>query len=91
MAMVAAVYTVRPHIRTAEAIMNPADKEDTVQAFRAPARNKRVWASVEREAEAVIEEAFQEALQRDPNQQRHWVMTVNTPLARAIRFVFTIK
>jgi len=41
------------------------------------ARNKRVWASVERECEDVIEEAFKEAWQRDPEQQREWVVLVD--------------
>ena len=50
--------------------------DDNVLPFRAPARNKRVWASVEREAELVIEKAFLEALQRDPKQQREWVVLI---------------
>ncbi len=77
MAMVAAVYTVLPDMRTAQSIMNPTDEKDNVRRLRAPARNKRVWASVERESESVIEEAFLEALQRDPNQQRHWVILID--------------
>ena len=76
MAQVAAVYTVQPHIRTAESIMK-IEKDDNVLPFRTPIRNKRVWASVEREAETVIEEAFQEALQRDPEQKRHWVILID--------------
>jgi len=78
MAQVAAVYTVRPHIRSAEFIMKvESDDNDKVLPFRAPSRNKRVWASVEREAESVIEEAFQEALSRDPDQQRRWVVLID--------------
>ena len=57
MAQVAAVYTVQSHVRSGDSIMNSSD-DDKVLPFRAPARNKRVWASVEREAELVIEEAF---------------------------------
>ncbi len=76
MAQVAAVYTVQPHIRTAESIMRPSE-EDNVVPFRTPVRNKRVWASVERKAEWVIEEAFQEALQRDPEQKRQWVILID--------------
>jgi len=48
-----------------------------VLPFRAPVRNKRVWASVERESEQVIEEAFREALQRDPKQKRKWVILID--------------
>ncbi len=76
MAQVAAVYTVQPHIRTAESIMRQSE-EDNVVPFRTPVRNKRVWASVERKAEWVIEEAFQEALQRDPEQKRQWVILID--------------
>ncbi len=49
----AAVYTVQSHIRAAESIMKVAE-DDNVVPFRTPIRNKRVWASVEREAETVI-------------------------------------
>jgi hypothetical protein len=78
MAQVAAVYTVLPHVRHAESIMKVADEEDdNVLSFRPPARNKRVWASVEREMECVIEEAFEEARRRDPEQKRHWVVLVD--------------
>ena len=77
MAQVAAVYTVLPHHRTAEVIMKGHEEESNIKPFKAPARNKRVWASVEREAETVIEEAFQEALHRDPKQQRKWVVLID--------------
>jgi len=76
MAQVAAVYTVQSHVRTGESIMKVAE-DDNVLPFRTPVRNKRVWASVEREAEFVIEEAFLEALQRDPEQQREWVVLID--------------
>jgi len=76
MAQVAAVYTVKAHSRSAESIMNRAD-DDNVRAFRPPLRNKRVWASVEREVETVIKEAFQEALRRDPKQNRDWVILID--------------
>ncbi len=60
MAQVAAVYTVPPHIRTGESIMKTSEDDTNVLPFRVPMRDKRVWASVEREAEVVIEEAFLE-------------------------------
>lgn len=76
MAQVASVYTVPAHTRRAESIMQRSD-DDNVIPFRIPIRNKRVWASVERDAELVIEEAFQEALQRDPEQERQWVILID--------------
>ncbi|NBP16669.1 ISKra4 family transposase [bacterium] len=75
MAQVATVYTVTPCTRTAESIMNK--KKDNVTYLRPKIKNKRVWASVERDAETVIMEAFQEALQRDPMQCRQWVILVD--------------
>ena len=78
MAQVATVYTVKAHERTAETIMKCSSaKESNVTHFRPRVRNKRVWASVEREAIAVIEEAFLEALQRDPKQSRKWIILVD--------------
>jgi len=76
MAQVTAVYTVQAHSRTGESIMNVSE-DDNILPFRTPVRNKRVWASVERESEDVIEEAFLEALQRDPKQQREWVVLID--------------
>lgn len=77
MAMVAAVYTVRANLRTAESVLNLDKPTNNVVKFRPPLRNKRVWASVEREAEQVITEAFEEALRRDPEQKRQWVVVVD--------------
>ncbi len=76
MAQVAAVYTVQAHIRTGESIMKVSE-DDNVLPFRTPVRNQRVWASVERESEQVIEDAFREALPRDPKQQRKWVILID--------------
>jgi hypothetical protein len=39
--------------------------------------HKRVWASLEKSPEQVIEEAFQEAARRDPEQQKKWVAVVD--------------
>jgi hypothetical protein len=74
MAMVGAVYSVAPHVRSAEAIMGvePAPKE-----ARPRVRHKRVWASVAREPGVVIDELFAEAQERDPQQQRPWAMLVD--------------
>ena len=40
-------------------------------------RDKRVWASVEREMSQVIEEQFREALMRDPNNKRPWAVLLD--------------
>jgi hypothetical protein len=74
MAQVAAVYSVKPHTRTPLSIMGNRDDDEQVLSFTPPVLNKRVWASVERDSEDVIDEAFREALQRDPTQSRQWVV-----------------
>ena len=76
MAQVASVYTVLPHCRSAESIMHK-EQEDNVHVLRPPVQNKRVWASVERDPERVISEAFEEALQRDPEQRRQWIVLID--------------
>jgi hypothetical protein len=90
MAMVAAVYTVTTHERTAENIMNKEVDQENVLPFRAPIRNKRVWASLERDGEDVIREGFQEALQRDPKQRRPWVILIDG-LPSQIKIINKIK
>ena len=77
MAQVAAVYTVLPHVRTPVSVMKTEDDEHKISTIRPSARNKRVWASVERDTKCVIEEAFEEALRRDPENKRSWVILVD--------------
>jgi hypothetical protein len=60
-----------------ESIMKIENEENNVQHLNVAERNKRVWASIENTAEAVIEAGFLEALQRDPTQQRHWVVLID--------------
>jgi hypothetical protein len=73
MATVASVYTVAPYVRRPESVMHPEPEE----LPRPHVQNKRVWASVEREAKDVIDELFEEALRRDPQQDRQWVVLVD--------------
>ena len=77
MATVATVYDVERHMRTAEEVMRSDKEQDDTKPKPPRARNKRVWASVEREAEAVISEAIEEALRRDPRKKRPWVILVD--------------
>jgi len=73
MATVASVYTVAPYVRSPQSVMS----QEQAALPRPKVDNKRVWASVEREAEAVIGDLFQEALRRDPKQHREWVVLVD--------------
>ena len=70
MATVAAVYTIAPHVRSTETIMQGAVKGPRPE-------NKRVWASVEKKPEAVIMQAFHEARQRDPTCDKQWIALVD--------------
>jgi hypothetical protein len=76
MAQVATVYTVAPWVRTAADVVHPL-RDKAVEATRPAPRNKRVWASVEKHPRRVIREAFEDALRRDPQRHRRWVVLVD--------------
>jgi hypothetical protein len=73
MATVASVYTVAPYARSPETVMGQEEDEQT----RPKVHNKRVWASVTREAQEIIDEMFEEGLRRDPHRERQWVVLVD--------------
>jgi len=77
MATVATVYTVAPHPRTAEDIVRSMAPHHEPQPPRPPPEHKRVWASLEKPPEDVIEEAFREALRRDPERIKTWAALVD--------------
>lgn len=74
MATVAAVYTVSPFVRAPGDIIGKKGRNDPP-----PPRpeQKRVWAKLEKDPEEVIEEAFDEALSRDPGREKKWVALVD--------------
>ena len=79
MAQVAAVYTVGPYVRTVQDVvadLRPVRDVDKARARPRPV-NKRVWASVEKEVEVVIRDAFEEARRRDPENKRTWVVLLD--------------
>ncbi|PAJ70780.1 hypothetical protein CJF42_26005, partial [Pseudoalteromonas sp. NBT06-2] len=57
--------------------MKSETQESNVHNLNVAERNKRVWTSIENTAEEVIEAGFLEALQRDPSQQRQWVVLID--------------
>ena len=75
MATVASVYTINPFIRTPEQIVSTEESDQKIK--RPKPIGKRVWASLVQEPEQVISAAFDEALQRDPNQQKHFCALVD--------------
>jgi hypothetical protein len=78
MATVAAVYDLAPEPRQPwDVIAELRPVRDASKAKRPRAREKRVWASVEKSAEQVTQEVFAEALRRDPERRRRWVVLVD--------------
>ena len=78
MATVAAVYDVAPHVRSPESILG-----ETERKVNPPKpQNKRVWASVEKPSLEVIEQMFEEALRRDVDKERKWVILVDGQLTQ---------
>jgi hypothetical protein len=77
MAQVAAIYSVDPWPRTPADILHELRPVHDVNIVRPRPTNKRVWASVEQEPAQVIDAAFQEALRRDPERRRRWVVLVD--------------
>lgn len=75
MATVAAVYTIDTFQRVPEDLLPGNNKPDKEKSPRP--EQKRVWASLEKSAEQVIESAFSEASNRDPKQEKHWVALVD--------------
>jgi hypothetical protein len=75
MATVAAVYTINTFQRTPEDLLPGSNKPDKEKSPRP--EQKRVWASLEKSAEEVIQSAFSEASHRDPRQEKNWVALVD--------------
>lgn len=79
MAQVATVYTIAPFVRRPEDIVKdfaPVQQVDA-PAKRPRPEHKRVWASLDKEPKAVIEQMFAEAHRRDPNRTKHWAALVD--------------
>jgi hypothetical protein len=78
MAMVAAVYGVAPYPRTSDDIVRELRPVQSVTKRKRPRpTNKRVWANLSETGSDVIEQGFAEALLRDPEQRRRWIVLVD--------------
>ena len=80
MATVAAVYSVASHVRTPEQMLAVLSRDEEAEQKCPPRprpQHKRVWASLEQEPREVLQEAFREALQRDPQGNQIWVAVVD--------------
>ena len=68
MATVASVYNIERFVRATEDFKNELASIKVVKEIKRPKPlAKRVWASVEKPPEKVVEEMFEEALRRDPD------------------------
>lgn len=85
-ATVAAVYTIAPLVRKPEDLISENNAE-RVEPPRPRPERKRVWASLEKTPEEVIEKVFEEADYRDPGHRKKWVALVdgNKPQIRLLR------
>jgi len=70
MATVVSVYDIERYPRTAQQILDP---EQAPEGERPRPCHKRTWARVEDDLGAVIEQGFEEAIRRDPQQRMPWV------------------
>lgn len=76
MATVAAVYTIDSFQRTPQDLL-PGNNSNPNKEKSPRPEQKRVWASLEKSAEQVIESAFSEAFHRDPRHEKHWIALVD--------------
>lgn len=77
MAEVATVYSIEPWPRTIGDVLHGIhDKAENAERRPRPT-NKRVWASIVHSPQRVIDDAFDEALRRDPDRGRRWVVLVD--------------
>jgi hypothetical protein len=78
MATVAAVYAVAPFVRTPQQVAGSlAPLHVAAPQQRPRVEAKRIWASLEKDPEQVIEQAFAEANRRDPERKKRWVALVD--------------
>jgi hypothetical protein len=77
MAKVATVYSLDKWPRTIADVLHGLHDAKERDAKRPRPINKRVWASIEHDGQDVIDAAFNEALRRDPERARRWVVLVD--------------
>lgn len=77
-ATVASAYEVARFARTPEDIVdNFFPTRDRPSLPRPVPKAKRLWASLKQSSDAVIRELFENALRRDPEQKKEWVVLVD--------------
>ncbi|WLE97157.1 MAG: hypothetical protein QTN59_21225 [Candidatus Electrothrix communis] len=83
MATVVSVYETSPYQRTPEQILG-IDQESS--PLRPKIENKRVWAEITEDMGSALDQGFQEALRRDPEQKMEWAVLIDgqTDLIRQV-------
>lgn len=79
MATITAVYTVAPYVRTPAQVFGDLARQPASEARvpRPRPQAKRVAASLVQTPEQMLEEAFQEGLDRDPQRHKTWAAVVD--------------
>jgi hypothetical protein len=78
MATVASVYEVARFVRTPDEIVDSFFAPDASPHRQRPVpKAKRLWASLKRTRKAVIRDLFEDALRRDPDHTKDWVVLVD--------------
>jgi len=91
MAEVATVYTIAKWERTVADVLHGVHDVKEKEARRPRPANKRVWASIVHSSRQVIADAFDEALRRDPERRRRWVVLVDGNADQIARIRETAK
>lgn len=79
MSQVAAVYTIAPFIRDAGHVIDDFKPRagEAPRPKRPAPEGKRVWASLEKDPDDVIEDAFLDACSRDVKREKQWVVLLD--------------
>jgi len=73
MATVGAVFTQQPRLRTPEQVVASLFEDAPYPTPATRPEHKRVWASIEKAKEDVINEVVAEMLSRDPDHSKRWI------------------
>jgi len=77
MAEVATVYSIETWPRTIADVLHGVHDKGEKKTRRPRPTNKRVWASIVHSPQRVILDAFDEAVRRDPELRRRWIVLVD--------------
>lgn len=76
MAQVASIYFIERFVRTPQEVFDELARREASKRRPRPS-DKRVWASIEKNADDVINTMFEEAHKRDPKHKKEWVILVD--------------